>query len=53
MKGLLGWSLPTLACNAPTATPLKNTPYHLRPRAQNFELPVANNNLKKNLFIEC
>ena len=26
--------------------PLKNnTPYHLRPRAHNFELPVENNNL--------
>ena len=28
--------------------PLKNTPYHLRPRAHNFELPDVNNNLKKN-----
>ena len=30
--------------------PLKNTPYHLRPRAHNFELPDVNNNLKKNFF---
>ena len=28
--------------------PLKNTPYHLRPRAHNFKLPDVNNNLKKN-----
>ena len=30
--------------------PLKNTPYHLRPRAHNFELPVVKNNLKKNFI---
>ena len=30
--------------------PLKNTPYHLRPRAHNFELPDVNNNLKKNFI---
>ena len=30
--------------------PLKNTPYHLRPRTHNFELPVVNNNLKKNFI---
>ena len=30
--------------------PSRNTPYHLRPRAHNYELPVANSNLKK-LFI--
>ena len=30
--------------------PLKNTPYHLRPRAHNFELLDVNNNLKKNVI---
>ena len=30
--------------------PLKNTPYHLRPRAHNFELPYVNSNLKKNFI---
>ena len=30
--------------------PIKNTPYHLRPRAHNFELPVVNNNLRKNFI---
>ena len=30
--------------------PLKNTPYHLRPRAHNYELPDVNNNLKKNFI---
>ena len=30
--------------------PLKNTPYHLRPRVHNFELPDVNNNLKKNFI---
>ena len=30
--------------------PIKNTPYHLKPRAHNFELPVVNNHLRKNFI---
>ena len=47
---LQGGHLQPWSCIVPIVTSIKNTPYHLRPRAHNFELPVDNNNLKKFFF---